>query len=656
MAAILFVNDSQSLTAVLAEALTSAGHVVSIAYDAKQALSLLTHQCFDLVVTDLHMPEVDGIRLARIIRAGVYRTPGAVPIILVSATVNEGLPSDLLNQAGINEFIHLPCSLSFLTDRVAHHLARAQAQDDEVVVEQPGRQRTILAVDDEVEYLNLLAQTLDGMGYRLLRAENGAQAEAVLKSEHLDLVLLDYLLPDTNGIVLLRRIRELQPQALVVLLTGNGSQEVAVEALWAGAADYLEKPVSNKVLRKTIADVLLRGHTLQMANYLKEQIRLFREQSSHIESLKRLNEAIVGSLPDPICVLDGERRIKAANPGFWTAFGLSPEPGAARRLESVVPHPAVEKSIETVLRESRPVTGLEFNHSRGDGVVRSYRARLMPLLGSQGMLEAGPEGCALAVFQDITDERRASRMEEQLRSEQESTRMMGTFVQMLSGAAHELNNPLAVVMGMSDLGRSSADQMKPDQATEMFTRIFEQSKRCQAIVKDLTAFLAAERVQMRPGSIYDVLESALSARKLALETHHIQIRMPSRLPLPKASMNEAQIRRVFEQVFDNAFQAMKEGGAGGEIRISLGLEPGHPSDLVSVDIANNGPPIPEENLRRIFLPFVTSRGVGQGSGLGLSVCYGIVRNHGGKIAARNLDGGGCAFTVWLPVAEQTMSI
>ncbi|MBI4868595.1 MAG: response regulator [Candidatus Wallbacteria bacterium] len=650
MAHILFVNDNRDVAAQLAQVLVGAEHSVASAQSANEAFELLRREEFDLVVSDLHVPEIDGIRIARIIRTGIYPTAAGVPIVLVSSTVDEAISSDLLKETRIDEFIHLPCDAEHFLGRVAEHLKRSGrgAPPQERGVEQ----RTLLVVDDEPDFLRLMVQMLDGVGYRLLTASDGVEALELLRREHVSLVLLDYMLPDTNGIVLLREMRQAKPETPVVMLTGHGSQEVAVEALWAGAADYLEKPVKNQVLRSTIADVLLRGHTLQMARYLKEQIRTLREQADKIERLKRLNEAIVGALPDPICVLDASRQIIAVNPEFWTAFGITPEPGQPRSLMSVLAQPAVESAVVQVMREGRPLAGLEMEYGRGDGAMRSFRLRLMPLLGHHGLEVNDSEGCVLVVFQDITEERRAARMEDQLRSEHEQTRMMGTFVQMLSGAAHELNNPLAVVMGLSDLGRASGPETSPQQMAQMFSRIFENAKRCQKIVKDLTAFLAAERTQLRPGSIYDVLEAALAAKRTALESSNVKVMLPGRSPLPKASMNEQQIRQVFEQVLENAALSLAELGRGGEIKISLGVEPAQPHDLVSVEFANDGPAIPEENLRRIFLPFVSGRNVGQGAGLGLAVCYGIVRNHGGKIRARNLPEGGCAFTVWLPVANQ----
>ncbi|MBI3890659.1 MAG: response regulator [Candidatus Wallbacteria bacterium] len=631
MAHVLFVNDNRDEASQIAEVLVSAGHSVAAAKSANEAFELLRRGDFDLVVSDLHVPEIDGIRIARIIRTGIYKTGGRVPIILVSSAVDQAISSDLLKETRINEFVHLPCDTEFFLERVAEQLKRTAK--DEPIERRELEQRTLLIVDDEPDFLRLLTQMLDGVGYRLLTAVDG---------------------PDTNGIVVLRQIRQLKPETPVVMLTGHGSQEVAVEALWAGAADYLEKPVKMQVLRSTISDVLLRGHTLQMARYLKEQIGTMRDQAEKIERLKRFNEAIVGALPDPICVLDSERQIIAANPEFWSAFGLTPEPGQPRKLSSVIPQPAVDTAVVQVLREGRPICGLELEYGRGDGAMRAYRLRLMPLFGHQIPDGQDPEGCVLAALQDITEQRRAARMEDQLRSEHEQTRMMGTFVQMLSGAAHELNNPLAVVMGLSDLGRASGTETTTPQLIQMCSRIFDNAKRCQKIVKDLTAFLAQERTQLRPGSIYDVLEAALESKRETLDARQVKVSMPGRLPLPKASMNEAQIRQVFEQVLDNACQAFAEIGRGGEIKISLGLEPGQPADLMTVDFANDGPPIPEEDLRRIFLPFVSVRPTGQSQGLGLAVCYGILRSHGGKIRARNLPEGGCAFTVWLPVASSVV--
>jgi signal transduction histidine kinase/CheY-like chemotaxis protein len=213
---------------------------------------------------------------------------------------------------------------------------------------------------------------------------------------------------------------------------------------------------------------------------------------------------------------------------------------------------------------------------------------------------------------------------------------------LVSGVAHELNNPLAGVVGYSQL-------LLREEAGERVRRglekINKEAERCKKIVQNLQTFARKHKPQKDYVSINEIVESSLELRAYQLRVDNITVEMDLDPSLPKTMADFHQLQQVFVNIFVNAHQAMVASGGGGLLLIRSREADG----CVRVEIRDSGPGIPEEVRSRIFDPFFTTKEVGQGTGLGLSICYGIMEEHHGRIAARNGEEGGAIFTVDLPV-------
>jgi signal transduction histidine kinase/ActR/RegA family two-component response regulator len=234
--------------------------------------------------------------------------------------------------------------------------------------------------------------------------------------------------------------------------------------------------------------------------------------------------------------------------------------------------------------------------------------------------------------------------------------------QLVSGVAHELNNPLQGVLGYAELmlaGRPSASD------TEELTAIRDNANRAAGIVRNLMTF--AGRTDSARGwqQINRVVRDAVAVREPHLQTGGIDLRLEVADRLPLVYVDHARLEDVLVNLIQNAeaaIQARRSGTARvssvprqsrGEIVISTRWQ-GDP-DRILVEVSDNGSGLRDEDLPRVFDPFFTTREVGQGTGLGLSVCYGIVREHGGQITARNAEVGGAIFTIELPVMAESLA-
>lgn len=233
--------------------------------------------------------------------------------------------------------------------------------------------------------------------------------------------------------------------------------------------------------------------------------------------------------------------------------------------------------------------------------------------------------------------------------------------QLVSGVAHELNNPLQGVLGYAELMLASRPSALD---TEELTAIRDNANRAAGIVRNLMTF-AGRTVSARSWrQINRVVRDAVAVREPHLQTSGIDLRLDVADRLPLVYVDHTRLEDVLVNLIQNAEAAIlsrRDGtrasavprGSRGEIVITTRWQ-GEP-DRILVEVADNGSGLREEDLSRVFDPFFTTREVGQGTGLGLSVCYGIVREHGGQITARNAPAGGAIFTVELPVMAESLA-
>lgn len=232
--------------------------------------------------------------------------------------------------------------------------------------------------------------------------------------------------------------------------------------------------------------------------------------------------------------------------------------------------------------------------------------------------------------------------------------------QLVSGVAHELNNPLQGVLGYAELMLAA----KPAAGdTEELRAIRDNANRAAGIVRNLLTFAGRTTTARGWHQVNDVVRNGLAAREPHLREQGIALKLEAADRLPLVYVDQSRLEDVVINLIANAEAAIvsrREGKslspivperARGEIVVTTRLV--SDPDRILVDVADNGSGLKDEDLTRVFDPFFTTREVGQGTGLGLSVCYGIIREHGGIITAANRPSGGAVFTVALPVMAES---
>ena len=224
------------------------------------------------------------------------------------------------------------------------------------------------------------------------------------------------------------------------------------------------------------------------------------------------------------------------------------------------------------------------------------------------------------------------------------TDRLASIGELAAGIAHELNNPLTGIIGLSELLLTS--DVPPDIAEDI-SMIHSEAKRTSRIVRDLLTFARKHETDKQPVDINGIITSVLELRAYELKVHNIEVITGFAPALPRVQADGFQLQQVFLNIVINAEYFMIESHGKGKLSIITEQDDG----IVRASFTDDGPGISEQNLRHIFDPFFTSKEVGKGTGLGLSICHGIVTEHGGKIYVESEPGKGAVFMVELPAVK-----
>jgi PAS domain S-box-containing protein len=362
-----------------------------------------------------------------------------------------------------------------------------------------------------------------------------------------------------------------------------------------------------------------------------------RRTVAALERSERHFRQLIEIAPDAVWINDG-RRLTYANPAAASmlAYDSVEELLTVDPLDIVAPeeHGKMRERTQQMVRSGVPMEPREYKSRRKDGSWVIAEVQSMPM-------EWDGKPAILGLARDVTSRKQ---MEARL-AQSERLAALGT---LLAGIAHEVNNPLSYTLLGIEQGLAALDQAAtPSGETAKLREALESAHhgatRVAAIVGQIRASSRSDVEERGPVELRRVLEAAL--RVAQNEIHH-RARLVTQLADVPALMGSAQrLEQVFLNLLVNAVQALPDGRAENEIRVSLARAA---TGEVIVEVADNGPGIAEDVRSRIFDPFFTTKPVGIGLGLGLSICHGIVSAHGGTIAVESAPGRGTTFRVALP--------
>ncbi len=329
----------------------------------------------------------------------------------------------------------------------------------------------------------------------------------------------------------------------------------------------------------------------------------------------------------------------------------------AQRTEILTHHDSVPmpESLSTLMAQESLLSwmwAVMWAHDKIVGVLAvSWRAERELTLTDQSLAVAITRQLATSV-EKIRLYHETRRAYEDLRRTQEQllqSEKMSAIGQLVSGVAHELNNPLTAILGYAQLLEAES---LDERCRDYISKLHRQAQRTQRLVQNLLSFARRRKVSKALVDPRQVLEDTLALRDYDLHLQNIQVVREFGESIPRVFADAHQLEQVFLNIINNAVDAMSQVAGGGTLRVRMGCE----GERVFVEFHDSGPGISEPH--RVFDPFYTTKPVGKGTGLGLSICYGIIKEHGGEISAANHPQGGAVFRINLlagaAVDEQTL--
>ena len=360
-----------------------------------------------------------------------------------------------------------------------------------------------------------------------------------------------------------------------------------------------------------------------------------REMERRLHQQQEFARRLVDSFPDLILVLDANAHYTFVSPRCKDVLGYDIEEaqnmafGGRTHPEDL---PAANSLYQDIIAGRQSFASLEIRVRHKLGEWRRIRFNFSPLADEKGNIE----GVVLS-GRDVTD---LKRLEEQL-IQAEKLAAMG---QMLAGVAHELNNPLTAILGVTELLRER--QGEDDSTKRQLELTHRQARRAARIVQNLLEFSRPASPQKKPLDLNNLLERTLQLHEHSLRRNNVEVDFRLQPDLPGVIGDANQLIQVFLNLITNAEQAIREVRDTGRIQIRAGRN----GNQLAITVQDDGVGIRPESLPRIFDPFYTTKRPGGGTGLGLSICMSIIREHGGNIEAETLPAGGSAFTIYLPIA------
>ena len=385
----------------------------------------------------------------------------------------------------------------------------------------------------------------------------------------------------------------------------------------------------------TVADIL--APVLRQAAYAQELESEVLERTRQIEHERRVTERIIDSLPFGLYVVDRQYRISVWNRKRETGMqGVSRDDALGRTIFEVLhrqPASVLRGEFDDVFATGRlQIFQME---SRASGELRTFRISKIPM-----RLDDGPVTHVITVGEDITEWRGA---QERI-SQAEKLAAIGTLA---AGIMHEINNPLATIAACAE----SLELSEPDAPPPLrdgLRLIQSEVRRCKGITDSLLDF---SRPKAGDKELVDL--NAVIERTLFILKHHSRFKkLTVALELDRSlgaavRANEEQLVQVFMALLINAMDAMREQGT-----VELRTRCGEGARTVLAEVVDHGEGIRDADLPKLFEPFFTTKAPGRGTGLGLSVCYAIVAEHGGRIEVDSTPGEGSVFRIVLPRADE----
>ncbi|MCP4111483.1 MAG: response regulator [Desulfobacteraceae bacterium] len=493
----------------------------------------------------------------------------------------------------------------------------------------------ILIIDDEPGICETLSGILEEKGYLTYTAGNAGKAIETVRNNSVNIALIDLILPDMPGMILLEKIKELSPGTEAIIVTGHASLDTAVQAIHDRVFSYVSKPVDIDHLEVVITRALEKQ---------KLQTDRNRAEAALRESEERYRQFFEEDLSGAY-ISEPDGTIIACNPAFARIFRLpSPREPMNMNLASFYPDPYVWTAFLERLRNEKKLENYELE------MIRSDETLIHVIANTVGVFD--DKDCLTEVKGYLIDVTERKKLEVQLRQSQK----MEALGALAGGIAHDFNNILFPIIGYSEI---TMDYV-PDGslAQKNLEQILIAAERASELIKQILTFSRQGEHKKKPLKMQLIIKEALKLVRSTLPST-IEIKRKIKECGPVLA-DPSQIHQVIMNLCTNAYYSMREKGGilevtleeveidsdeqGAKLHMTSGL-------YLKLSVSDTGHGMDKVAMERIFDPFFTTRKREEGTGLGLSVVHGIVTSHDGHVSVYSEPDKGAVFNIYLPMIE-----
>ncbi len=642
---ILIVEDEKLTVEMLTYPLEQEGFEIISASDGEEGLLKAYRDKPSLIILDIMLPKLNGIEVCKRLKND-FKTKN-IPLIMLTCRDDMDFKLESFRN-GADDYIIKPFDLRELLAKVKSILRLINLQN------------TLKASIEEVERISVINEINKAISSSLYLEEIlkiiGCQIRRLINYDLISLALLDKgdKFVKVRTLISQEKI-ELGDEFYIPvnistlsqnLISGNicnPSENKVTELPCSGEELLSAIIIPLKVRRKTIGTFNVASYRenafseteLEVANQIALQVAIAMENARLYEHVRELAN-ITTNAPLAIIGTDNNSIITSWNKGAETVFGY--------KLEEII-----GKSSQILIPEDLKI-------QKNELLSEALRKGILEEINTERMTRSGTRIHVKITYTVIKDEKgkniglahiiRNIEKEIELQRQLIQSEKLSTMGQLVSGVAHELNNPLTGIIGFSELLMLEADKS----IYKDLKRIQEEAARARRIVQNLLSFARMHKPEKTKIDINGIIKNVLELKSYEMRVDNIEIKCNLDQNLPVTMGDPHQLQQVFLNIINNAHQAIISAARSGVMNIRTCKK----ETSIIIEFSDTGPGISKENLTRIFDPFFTTKEVGKGTGLGLSLSYGIIKDHGGTIQAFSEEGRGAIFAIALPIIENNI--
>ncbi|MDX1706950.1 MAG: response regulator [Desulfobacterales bacterium] len=496
----------------------------------------------------------------------------------------------------------------------------------------------LLLIDDEPDILRVLSMSLKADGYAVVTAANGTEGVATFEKEKPDIVITDIKMPGMDGIEVLRKIKELNADTEVIIITGHGDIENAIEALKHGASDFINKPVRDEALSIALRRAREKFDIRQqLKEYTTDLERKVDEATREVRRRSNFQINLIRSSNDGIVATDKDLKIVIYNPTAREIFGYSPAETINKMKAGDLFPAELADDLASALKGTNNIKSLAWKEM----TISCKDGEPIPVRSSSTILLEGdkPVG-TVAFFQDLREIKRLEK--ELLKSER-----LAAVGQTVAGLAHGIKNILHGLKGGSYLVDIGIQKNEPEKLKKGWDMIKRNIGRTSGLVMDLLSYSKAREPELEACLPNQIADDVCALVEDKARENNIKLVRDYDDAIGEVLMDPNSVHEILLNLMTNAVDAcLFDEDTSKDFQVALKTI--HEKDsIIQFKISDNGLGMDEAVVKKLFTSFFSTKGH-RGTGLGLMVTRKLIEEHNGSIDVSSQPGKGTIFTVRMP--------